>query len=93
MIRLVEGSTDAGGGGGTTTQNSIDPSIFSSSGDDDAHRNHSSDAAPSHLHILGDRTYSKSVARIGEWRQVIVRTERKRFRKLFQDLWVVVSFF
>ncbi|KAF8509163.1 beach-domain-containing protein [Hysterangium stoloniferum] len=79
IIRLVEESS----GQDTSMDTSLVPS------NTNGHANYArrrSQTTRRSLQIIGDRTYQKSVTRIHEWQKTIARTERKRLRKMFQDL-------
>jgi hypothetical protein len=80
IIRIVEELS-----GAEENLDSIDTSLITSNGTSD-HSRPDSETRRHSLQILGDRTHQKSLARIQEWRKIIARTERKRLRKLFQDL-------
>ena len=87
IVRIAEESHGSGQNG-----NLIDPSVIAINGTT-GHSRPRSNTTQRSLQMLGDRTYQKSLTRIREWQKMIIRTERKRLRKLFQDLCVISIFF
>ncbi|KAF8584664.1 beach-domain-containing protein [Ramaria rubella] len=81
IIRVAEESSHDG-----KAYDPIDASLLTLNGSMTHRRKRSSTATRRTLQVLGDRTYQKSLARIREWQKTIAAAERKRLRKLFQDL-------